>query len=137
MPVDLSSIYTTLRADEGERLSPYRCTEGFLTVGVGHNLDAKPISKRASQVILEDDVADVLAELDRALPWWRGLPARRGEALVYMGFQLGVPGLVKFRKMLAALQAGDGVEAQKQALDSRWADQTPARARRIAAMLKE
>lgn len=137
MPVDLSSVYKTLRADEGERLSPYRCTEGFLTLGVGHNLDAKPISKRASQVILEDDVADVLAELDRALPWWRGLPTRRAEALVHMGFQLGVPGLVKFRKMLAALRAGDGVEAEKQALDSLWANQTPARARRIAAMLRE
>ena len=52
-----------------------------------------------------------------------------------MAYQMGVDGLFKFKKMIAALGKGDWNEAAHQALDSRWAKQTPARAERHAAVI--
>jgi lysozyme len=69
----LKELRAQLYVDEGLRLKPYRDTVGHLTIGIGHNLDAKPISNRAADVILEDDIADVLKDLDRAIPLWRQL----------------------------------------------------------------
>ena len=44
--MNMERLTETLIRHEGLRLEPYRCTEGKLTIGVGHNLDDNPISKR-------------------------------------------------------------------------------------------
>lgn len=53
-----------------------------------------------------------------------------------MTFQLGIGGVKKFRKMLAALKAHDYPEAIKQAMDSLWYRQTPNRVNSMIAVLK-
>ena len=57
--------------------------------------------------------------------------------MVNMVFNLGMPRLKKFKKMLAAIEAGDGEQAYVQALDSKWADQVKGRATRIAEIFRE
>ena len=123
--------------DEGKRLKPYRCTEGFLTIGVGRNLEANGISEATARQMLEEDIADREAGLDRNAPWWRSLSDARQRALVNMAFQLGVTGLMEFKNTLAALQIGSYERAYREALDSEWAKQTPERAERVARMLRE
>lgn len=66
---------------------------------------------------------------------WNDLSAPQQMALVGMCYQLGAHKLGLFRRMWAALARGDLAEAQREALDSAWADQTPERARATAAML--
>lgn len=56
--------------------------------------------------------------------------ARRG-VLVEMAYQLGLAGLLGFKKFLAAAREGNWEEAGKEMLDSLWARQTPARAKRL------
>jgi lysozyme len=46
-------------------------------------------------------------------------------------------GVLKFQKMLAALQARDYNAARREALDSAWAKQTPQRAKRVTGLFKE
>jgi lysozyme len=53
-----------------------------------------------------------------------------------MAYQLGPSGVVAFKKMLAALEAGDRIAAAEAALDSKWATQTPNRAQRVAALIR-
>ena len=60
----------------------------------------------------------------------------RDAALISMAYQLGVSGLFKFKRMIAAIKTQDWKEAEKQALDSRWAKQTPERAIETARMLR-
>jgi hypothetical protein len=43
-----------------------------------------------------------------------------------------VAGVLGFKLMLKALARGDRAEAERQALDSDWAEQTPNRAKRVA-----
>ena len=53
-------------------------------------------------------------------------------ALREMAYQMGVPRVMGFKRMLAALERKDWQRAADEALDSRWAEQTPARAQRVA-----
>ncbi|GAB3123810.1 hypothetical protein GCM10027256_18490 [Novispirillum itersonii subsp. nipponicum] len=134
---DETALAADLRRDEAVRLLPYRCTAGKLTIGIGRNLDDVGISAEEAAVLLGNDIRRVLAGLDRQLPWWRGLSAGRQRALANMAFNLGLPRLLGFRQMLAALQAGQWEEAARQALDSKWAGQVGERADRIARLIRE
>ncbi|EME71378.1 lysozyme [Paramagnetospirillum caucaseum] len=139
---------TTLRAelvrDEGLRLKPYRCTAGKLTIGIGRNIEDRGISEATALQMLDEDIAGLSAELDRAIPWWRNLSDARQRALINMAM-MGVPRLLGFRRMLAALQAGDYAAAAAESLASKWADQTDgiedgrpgARSTRVADMIRK
>lgn len=55
------------------------------------------------------------------------LPYDWNDFIIIMTFQLGIVGVKKFRRMLAALQANNYSEAIKQAKDSLWYKHTPNR----------
>ena len=52
--------------------------------------------------------------------------------VVEMVYQMGAYGVSKFNGMLKALQDEDYKQASVEMLDSRWAKQTPNRAKRMA-----
>lgn len=135
--MEREAIAADLRRDEGVRLKPYRCTAGRLSIGVGRNLEDAGISAAEAELMLANDIARAIADLDRALPWWRELSAARRRALVNMAFNLGLSRLLGFAEMLGALRAGAFERAARAALDSRWARQVGTRAERIAALLRE
>lgn len=141
-------LKTELRDDEGDVLKSYRDHLGYWTVGVGHLLDSrkgadpapfgadltggKTITAAQSALLLDRDIDAKAAELDRRAPWWRGLSDNRRRVVMNMAFQLGVSGLLGFRKAVAAMQVGNYVEAGAQMADSKWAKvDTPARAARL------
>lgn len=132
---------------EGCVLKPYRCTEGYLTIGVGRNLETNPltieekrvcgdymhgITKNAAFYLLRHDIDRVLGDCAKKIPFWANLDDDRKYALLDMAFQLGIKGVLKFKKMLAAMGVGNWKEAASQCLDSKYAQQTPNRAKRIA-----
>jgi len=52
--IDMSEAVQRLTLHEGIRLQPYRCPKGYLTIGVGRNLDTNPLTpeeKRPAWVI--------------------------------------------------------------------------------------
>lgn len=128
--------------EEGEKLHMYKCTRGFNTIGVGHNCDASPyfhgqkipntITKEQSREILADDLQKTVSQLHAAWPQIGLLQGARHDAVIQMAFQLGVNRLLGFKMMLKALNAQEWAKASKEALDSDWAKQTPARAKRVA-----
>lgn len=133
-------ILADLKRDEGLSLKPYRDSVGKLTIGYGRNLDDVGISEDEAAVLLDHDIAQAVAELDRALPWWRELPLSSQRGLTNMCFNLGMTRLAGprgFKNMLTALEAGDGQRAADEALDSKWAGQVGERAQRIASLYRE
>ena len=133
----MDNLHEQLVRDEGMVLRPYKDSLGFLTIGVGHNLDAKAITKRAAFVILDDDIADTRVGLLAQWPWMRELsPARLG-AFVNLAFNMGVGGLAGFKKLLAAAQEGKWADAALELLDSQYASQVGERAQRVARQLRE
>ena len=123
-----------LLRDEGLRLKPYRDTEGFLSIGVGRNLDGKGITKDEAFELLDNDIIEVTNLLNAKLPWVKDLHGPRFAVLVNMGF-MGVVKLLEFKKMLAAIKAEDWNKAAAELLDSKYAKQVGERADRLAQQL--
>lgn len=132
------NIYDQLARDEGGLQNRLYYVNGIPHIGVGHNLRDVPISDAAATVIFKDDVSSVVRELERRLPWVSTLSEPRYWALVNLAFNMGVPGLIKNNpKMLAALQAGECVQAATELLDGPYKDQVGERAHRVATQIRE
>lgn len=134
--MDLTQVRKRLIEHEAIKLMPYHCTAGKLTIGVGRNLTDRGISQATAMQMLEEDIDIVLDELKRAVPSWPNLAWNYQEALVDLAFNMGVPKLMMFVKMLGAIEAGDGDKAASELLDSRYAQQVGQRAQNIAALLR-
>ena len=123
-----------LIAEEGRKPSAYQDSLGFWTIGVGHLIDDRKGGSLPDAIIdalLDHDIAEHRAQVARELPWVMSRSQACQDALTNMCFQLGLGGLLGFKSMLAALQAGDYDGAKAHALDSTWARQTPNRAARV------
>ena len=132
----ITNIYEQLRRDEGVQYDVYMDTEGFLTLGVGHRLRSRPLSDKAVEQILDDDLTAITGELVAAYPWIARLSPARFGAMQNLAFNLGVGGLGTFKKMLAALQREDWEQAARELLDSKYAGQVKERAVRLARQLE-
>ena len=141
----IDDVAQVLKVEEGEikqggKHILYKDHLGYSTIGYGRLLDpAKAgagLSDEEADYLLDTDILNMVDELDKNLPWWRELPYNPKKAILLMSFQLGMPTLLKFKKMLAALEQKDFTAAASNALDSRWARQTSARAERVAQLLR-
>ena len=141
------NLHDQLKYEEGLRLKKYRCTAGRWTIGYGHNLDANPLAPDGSRIpdtisaefaeeLLMRDIATTRAALRMAWPRIDEFDPARRDAFINMAFQLGVSGLMQFEAMRAAAIARDWETAARQAIKSRWAKQTPERARRVAEQIR-
>lgn len=149
--MDFDIIIKRLEFHESCVLKPYYCPTGHLTLGIGHNVEARPftdeekraigdwkkgITKNMAYMICRNDVNICLNQL-KTLSFWNQLDLERQYALLDMCFQLGFKGLCGFKKMLEAMRWGKWVKAAEECLNSNYARQTPARAKRIARLIKE
>ena len=125
-----------LRLHEGERLKPYRCTAGKLTIGVGRNLDDRGITSDESAYLLNNDIDSHWTELLNHLPWVETLDEVRQRIMLDMAFNLGIFGLLTFHRTLGHIKAGNYALASSAMLESKWARQVGQRARRLATMMK-
>lgn len=120
-----------IKRHEGLKLHPYKCTAGKTTIGYGRNLDDKGITASEAEEMLLTDMCEVEERLfGEGL--FSGLNDARKAVLINMGYQLGIGGLFKFKKMIAALDRKEYELAAKEMLDSRWAMQTPRRAKELS-----
>jgi lysozyme len=133
--IDRYAMVRQLRLHEGERLKPYRCTAGKLTIGVGRNLEDRGISAEESAMLLANDIAAMERELQHALPWAATLDEVRQRVLLDMAFNLGIVGLLAFKRTLATVAAGQYQQAATMMLDSKWTRQVGQRAERLSRMM--
>jgi lysozyme len=142
-PTNLALLIAELRFDEGVRYTPYNDTLGIRTVGVGHNLQVSPLPIGWSYPLTDDqvnqlltaDLQNVFTRLGVRLPWWTSLDDVRQRIICNMCFQLGVNGLMEFVNTLNFVEQGQYQQASAGMLVSAWAQQTPARAHRLATMM--
>ena len=125
------NLIDSVKLGEGLRLLSYRCSAGKLTIGYGRNLDDCGITKEEAEYLLMHDLENALSEVEK-LDWFNTLNNVRKDVIVEMCFNLGLPKLLKFTKMIKAIKDKDYVEASKQMLDSKWASDVKTRADRLA-----
>lgn len=126
------ALRAQLILDEALRLKPYTDTKGQVTIGVGHNLSARGISRELALQWLDEDIAETVYDVRRAWPWFDRLDPVRQGVLLNLAFNMGLTVLGKFHRFLDALQAGNYKAAAVEMMDSDWATQVGARATRLA-----
>ncbi len=132
----MTTLQALLIRHEGLRLKPYTCTAGKTTIGVGRNLDDNGITEAEAMAMLDRDIAVTTATLRDEFPWFADLDRTRKDAVISLGFNLGMPRLKGFKKFLAAMEAKDYEMAATEALDSKWATQVGKRAIELAGMIR-
>ena len=136
----IEKLTAQLRRDEGTRETAYQDHLGFWTIGVGRLIDSrKPgAGLRPDEIdyLLRNDINDRVAALTKALPWFAKLDQARQGELINMAFQMGTAGLLGFNSTLGLVRDGKYAEAAVQMLKSKWANQTPERAKRLAEQMK-
>lgn len=116
----------------------YKDTEGYFTIGYGHKVLPHEMEKFRNGISAID--ADILLawDIERTkkdlATLGLTLPSDWQDFMIIMTFQLGLGGVKKFRKMIAALKDNNWKEAIVQAKDSLWYRQTPTR---LNDMIKE
>jgi lysozyme len=126
------SLFIEIKKEEGFRGDPYYDHLGFQTIGYGTKL---PIDKEEAELLLKNRLHKMQKELNSRIKKTYGnlnLPDEAWEILDHMAYQLGVSGVMNFKKMLSALAQGHYRKASEEMLDSRWASQTPQRAMRLS-----
>lgn len=149
--LDTSELIQRFILHEGCVLTPYKCPAGYLTIGIGRNLEANPltreerkvcgdymhgITKNAAYYLLRNDIEKVKRECSKNIPFFYNLDDERQYALLDMCFNMGIKTLMKFQLMLGAMGVGDWNKAADECLCSRYAKQTDKRARRIANVIR-
>jgi lysozyme len=157
------SLEDQLILHEGLRLEAYKCPAGFWTIGVGRNLEDKPLRKEEQEYIFKrsdlapDEVIEVLKERgitkDEALfllrrdiqdceqdlkqfDWFDRLDPVRRKVVLDMRFNLGPQGFRQFKRMIEHLAAGRYSLAAGEMVNSRWYLQVGNRSKRLVAMMR-
>tara|TARA_R100000951_G_scaffold99934_2_gene90512 strand:+ start:771 stop:1187 length:417 start_codon:yes stop_codon:yes gene_type:complete len=125
-----------LKQHEGLRLKPYTDTVGKLTLGVGRNLEDKGITEQEALFMLNNDVDYFYKNIAKELPWIKNLDDARQNVLVNMAFNLGIAGLMTFKKMLLACEHGNFKIAATEMLNSKWAEQVGYRAVELSEQMR-
>lgn len=125
------SLRDRIRKHEGCVTVPYYDSEGIMTVGIGRNLQAVPFSQDEIELMFSNDLRRARAGA-KTFECYVDLDPMRQGVLTEMVFQMGVNGVSKFKKFLIAANNHDWATAAEEMLDSKWAKQTPERAKSLA-----
>jgi lysozyme len=132
----MMDIEAQLERDEGCVLHAYPDSKGYWTLGIGILVDKRRgggITREEAIYLLRNRLRKIEFDLIQNLPWLSQIDPIRYYALVNMAYQMGVGGLLQFRKMLAAVKKRDWAEAAIQIMDSKYASEdSPERAERMA-----
>ena len=125
---EFENVITQLKSDEGFREFMYKCSAGKTTIGYGLNLEAG-ITEEEAHIILRHRLRRISSSLD--YNWYRNLNDVRKGIILNMVYQMGLTGVLKFRKMIAAMADNKFNTAADEMMDSAWYKQTPNRAQRL------
>ncbi len=132
----MEDLIQKIKEHEGFRKKPYLCTEGHLTVGYGFRLDYLELSETVADLILREKIGILHNRLCERFDWFLPLPETIQDCIMNQAYQMGVNSVSKFKKMIKHLKAENWKEASKEMLDSKWARQTPNRAKELAKIVE-
>ena len=156
MKYNREELVKIIAKHEGMVLEPYRDSLGISTIGIGRNLEDRSISdgelmhmnktledvvnngltEEEAYYLCNNDIMIVEKELVARKPLVLQLDDIRQMCLVDMGFNMGVPRLMKFVNMWEAIDEADFQWASEEMLDSRWAKQVKTRATYLSEVMR-
>jgi len=135
----LSKGVEQIKRHEGLVLNAYQDHLGYWTIGYGRLIDKRKgggISQQEAEYLLQNDINGVIQALERQISFWNRLNEPRKAVLMNMAFQMGVGGLMKFKRTLSLIELDEFTEAADNMMTSLWAKQTPKRAQEMANQMR-
>jgi len=127
------ALIDNIKKSEGFVGDEYKDSLGIPTIGYGTRL---PISEAEAELILISRLDVFKASLVDKKPIIHVLSDERQDVLFEMAYQLGVGGVLKFKNMWHAIEHHDFYTASLEMLNSKWAKQTPNRAKKLAKIMR-
>jgi lysozyme len=143
-------IQDMIRKHEGLRLTPYYCPAGQRTIGYGWNIDAHELPSDIASCLringaITQDMADRLLNISITVatedckaiyPGFEKFSDARRDALVDFVFNVGSSVALRFKKMRAAIAAGEWDSAADEMIFSDWFKQVGRRGPEIVGMVR-
>ena len=147
----MNTLKEMLKRHEGERLKAYLCPAGHPTIGVGWNMDARPlprdiaaylfkhgrITSEMSDALLDISIASARAACLKLYPKFGTFGEARQNALIDFVFNVGGGTAATFKNTNAAINAGRWDEAADNLTKSKWHKQVGTRAEELENMIRE
>ena len=127
-----------IKINEGFSYKPYNDQLGNLTIGYGHLIkksEKKIFSKKLSRPYLnqvfEDDFKKAVKDFQKHLNKPKLKSRKSKELFLEMIFQIGIKGVLEFKKMIKQIEKKNKYLAALEMMDSLWYLQTPKRVENI------
>lgn len=148
----MDKLVEQLKRHESYRKRVYLCSAGKETIGYGYNLQANPLHLSSIEIAqyYKNGMIEVEAErllklmitqcrhqLEVALPFFSKLDTPRQDVLINMAFNMGISGLLNFKKTLLLIESGDYAKASVEMLASKWSKDVGNRALELSTQMKK
>ena len=125
-------LLNSIRKHEGFRAKLYRDTLDFDTIGYGFAIKDLVLDEDIANIILQRKLEALIRSIEFKFGWYADLPGTVKDVMIEMCYQLGVNGVSKFKKTIEHLKNEEWESAADEMLDSKWAVQTPNRAKALS-----
>ncbi len=127
------SLIENIKKSEGFVGTVYKDSLDIDTLGYGTRM---PLNEAEAELLLKSRLDVFIASLVDKKPIIHVLSDERRDVLYEMAYQLGVGGVLKFKNMWHAIEHKDFHIASLEMLNSKWAKQTPLRAKKLAKIMR-
>ena len=135
---NIDDLVDDIAREEGWRDRVYLCSAGKETIGFGFLISELNLTKEEGMMILRRYVQEKLDNVSKSQSWFNNLPPKVQDVFINMVFQMGLTGVLRFKKMVSNMKDSNWKAAADEMLDSKWAKKdSPARAKRLAQIVKE
>ncbi len=132
----MSKLVDAIKKHEGYVGVVYKDSLGIDTIGYGFAIKDLELDVDICDIILERKLIALINRIEKKFSWYKYMPPEIQDVVVNMCYQMGVYGFSLFKKTIAYLQDKQWKKASEEMLDSRWADQTPGRAKELSNIVR-
>ena len=125
-------LLSSIRKHEGFRAKVYKDTLGFDTIGYGFAVKDLVLDEDICNIILQRKLESLIRSIEFKFKWYADLPNAVKDVVIEMCYQLGVNGVSRFKKTIEHLKNEEWELAAEESLRSKWAKQTPNRAKALS-----
>ena len=133
----MSNLIVNIKKNEGYISTVYKDSLGIDTIGYGFAIKDLNLEEDICDIILERKINKLRAEVKKRFKWYDNMPVIIKEVVMEMCYQMGVTGFSKFKKTIRFFEAKDFKSASVEMLDSKWAVQTPGRAKQLSEKVRK
>ena len=130
-------LIDSIKQHEGYVGIVYKDSLGIDTIGYGFDIKDLELDEDICEEILKRKLDQLESSIRLKFGWFPFMPDEIKDVVMEMCYQLGVTGFSKFVKTITYLKDKDFKNASIEMLDSKWAKQTPNRAKELSNRVKK